>query len=191
MMYAIRPIDQADAAALVDFYARLSPEARQRRFLGGCRGIDLTRARALAGEDGFVATLCDAGPNDGMLIGHGCMPRLDARSAEAAFAVLDRYQGVGIGRALLAAVVRRSRELGITHLIASMFAGNTAIHRLLLAAGPYRYISREGGIDTLEIDVSGPSVTRAAMPKGIRRDGQTPVERGWTADLRRPVATVR
>jgi len=192
MLYTIRPIDPTDAPALVEFYARLSPEARQRRFLGGCRGIDAAQARAFASENGFVATLREPGPNDGMLIGHGCMPRIDGRRAEAAFAVLDAYQGAGIGRALLAAVVGRSRELGLTHLVASMFAGNGAIHRLLLAAGPYRYLSRDGGVDVVEIAIGdGTSVPQTGMPKGMWRDGQTPVERGQTADLRRRVPTVR
>lgn len=189
--YTIRPIEPADAPALVEFYARLSPEARQSRFLGACRGISGEQARAFAAEDGFVAILSEAGPNDGLLIGHGCMPRIDMRRAEAAFAVLDGCQGMGIGRALLAAVIRRARELGVTHLIATMFAGNPAIHRLLLAAGPYRYLSRDGAIDVVEIDISGTSVTPDGMPKGMRRDGQTPVERGRTAELGGQVPTVR
>ena len=125
-----------------------------------------------------------------MLIGHGCMPRLDAHRAEAAFAVLDAHQGVGIGRALLMAVISRARELGLTHLVASMFSGNAAIHRLLQAAGPYRYISRDAGIDVVEIDISGTSVTGGAVPKGTARTRQTPVERGRSAESAAPEATV-
>ena len=73
-----------------------------------------------------------------------------------------------------------------------MFAGNAAIHRLLLAAGPHRYISRDGGVDVVEIAIGeGTSVPPAGMPKGISRGGQTPVEKGRTAELRHRVPAVR
>ena len=65
MMYTIRRIEPVDAAALIGFYARLSREARQSRFLGGCRGINEAQARVFAGQDGFVAVLREAARTTG------------------------------------------------------------------------------------------------------------------------------
>ena len=63
---SIRPIEASDAAGLSDFYARLLPESKRRRFLG-YGDLDGALARAFTEHEGqgFVGILDEPGPNDG------------------------------------------------------------------------------------------------------------------------------
>ncbi len=179
----LRAIEPGDADALRAFYADLSPESRRRRFLGMARGLTGHQARCFAKEHGMVAVLCEPGPHDGAIVGHACMPLLAAGVAEVAFAVADRYQGRGVGRALLRGVIVAARRLGIRRLVASMFADNAAIHRLLLGAGlPHHRLSAGAGVDALEIEVAiAPDGSNVGMPNGMANVGPWVPQSGRTA----------
>ena len=94
---SIRPIERADASALSDFYERLSPESRRRRFLSCCIG-SLSLMTRLAAAPGFVGILREAGPLDGAIVAHASIQPDAPGSAEVAFAVADEVQGHGLGR---------------------------------------------------------------------------------------------
>jgi RimJ/RimL family protein N-acetyltransferase len=134
---SIRPIERADAAGLSDFYARLSPESRRRRFLGcGTRpNADLVRVFTQGAGEGFVGILDERGPNDGALVAHASVQPDGEDSAEIAFAVADELQGHGIGRALMETVVQHARKIGLRRLNATLFAENVPMRRLLRNAG--------------------------------------------------------
>ena len=190
---SIRPIEPSDAAALCGFYAELSPESRRRRFLGMSRGITPEQAQGFVAGQGVGAVLHEAGPADGAIVGHACMPLVEPGVAEVAFAVADRYQGRGIGRALLAAVITVARRLGVHRLVASMYGDNAAIHRLLLGTGrPYRWLPPEGGVDGLEIDLhTDPIGIVPGVPKGTSGVRQRPTQRGRSARSGRHGLAVR
>ncbi len=182
---SIRLIEPTDAEPLRAFYAALSPEVRRRRFLGASSGIRANQADRFANELGVVALLHEQGPDDGALVGHGCLPLIEPHIAEAAFVVSDAYQGAGIGRALLAAAITAARESGIRRLVATMFADNAAIHRLLLGTGlPHRRLSAGAGVDSLEIEVAiAPDGSIAGMPKGMPNVGPPVRQWGRTAPV--------
>ena len=190
---SIRVIEPTDADPLRAFYAALSPESRRRRFLGASSGISKQQAERFAKELGVVAVLHEQGPDDGALVGHACLPLIEPGVAEAAVAVADAYQGAGIGRALLAAAVTEARESGIRRLVASMFADNAAIHRLLLGPGlPYRRLSAGGGVDALEIEVAAaPEGSVVGRPKGTPEVGPWVPQTGRTAPSGRSHQPVR
>ena len=56
---SIRPIEREDASALSDFYARLSPESRRRRFLGATMPGPRS-CGTFAGDPGVVACFTSA-----------------------------------------------------------------------------------------------------------------------------------
>jgi acetyltransferase len=74
----------------------------------------------------------------------------DEETAEFAVGVGDRWMGIGLGTALLRALVARAREAGITRFTGLIHAENTAIRRLAeKVAGPYEI--RPAGQGAMEI----------------------------------------
>lgn len=153
---SIRPIERADAPGLSDFYARLSPESRRRRFLScGTRpDADLARVFTEGEGSGFVGILDEPGPNDGAVVAHASVQPDAEDSAEIAFAVADELQGHGIGTALMRAVVQHAGRAGLRRLNAMLFAQNVPMRRLLRHAGcPIRSDSVDFGVEELALDV--------------------------------------
>ena len=155
---SIRPIERADAAGLSDFYARLSPESRRRRFLGcGTRpDADLARVFTEGPGEGFVGILDEPGTNDGALVAHASVQPDGEDSAEIAFAVADELQGQGIGKALLEAVVQHARQVGLRRLNAMLFADNVPMRRLLRNAGCEIHADAVAlGVEEIALDLGG------------------------------------
>ena len=157
---SIRPIERADAAGLSDFYARLSPESRRRRFLSCGTQLDPELARVFTGGEGkgFVGILDELGPNDGAVVAHASVQPDGEDSAEIAFAVADQLQDHGIGNALMEAVVRHARQVGLRRLNAILFAENVPMRRLLRNAGcEIRSDTVAVGVEEIALDVGGRS----------------------------------
>jgi GNAT superfamily N-acetyltransferase len=149
---SIRPIERADASALSDFYARLSPESRHRRFL--CFGLASTSlAAGLADAPGFVGVLHQQGPLDGGIVAHASIQPDGHGSGEVAFAVADEVQGRGVGKRLVTLVLERARGLHLAQVTASMLAGNARMHHLLVDAGyPLLADSVDAGVEEIVLD---------------------------------------
>jgi RimJ/RimL family protein N-acetyltransferase len=154
---SIRPIERADVAGLSDFYARLSPESRRRRFLSCGTRLDRELAATFTqGEgSGFVGILDEPGPNDGSVGAHASVQPDDNDAAEIAFAVADEFQGHGIGTALMKAVVQHAGRVGLLRLNAMLFAENVPMRRLLRNAGcALRSDSVDFGVEEIALDVA-------------------------------------
>lgn len=148
-----RAIEPRDASALTDFYARLSPESRRRRFLTGTcpqRGV----VAGLANDPGFVVVLGEMGPRDGEIVGHASV-QPDARGgAEIAFAVADELQGRGLGRRLVRLALDLARRRGARRASATMLADNAPMRRLLTDAGrPVTADALEAGTEEIVLDL--------------------------------------
>jgi GNAT superfamily N-acetyltransferase len=75
-------------------------------------------------------------------------------SAEAAVAVIDAWQGRGLGGLLLRRLTRRATANGITTFTASLLTGNRGMLRLFERLGAVRTRGVEAGV--MEIDVELP-----------------------------------
>jgi GNAT superfamily N-acetyltransferase len=149
---SIRPIERADACALSDFYARLSPESRYRRFL--CFGTASTSLiPGVADAPGFVGVLREQGPLDGGIVAHASIQPDGRGSGEVAFAVADEVQGHGVGKRLVAMALERARALNLAQVTASMLAGNARMHHLLVEAGYPLLADRvDAGVEEIILD---------------------------------------
>ncbi len=155
----LRRVDDADREDLAEFYAALSPESRMRRFLGTSSGMPDASCRSLcspdhAHEEGFVADLWLAGsPYDGQIVGHLCLVPVDASTVELAVAVADGYNGQGIGRRLFEAALAWAGERQIATVVATAFADNARVLRLLTSA-PHGAQVQPVGAGVVEIRIS-------------------------------------
>jgi GNAT superfamily N-acetyltransferase len=134
----IRRIRPSDRDLLPAFYAGLSDESRYARFLGTARLSDeATRSFCTPDhmhDEGFVAIL--ASDSGHRLVGHLCLEPAGKRRLELAVAVSDDVQGKGIGRRLMDAAHEWAGARHFEAILASAFATNSAVLRLLSAA-PY------------------------------------------------------
>jgi len=156
MQLEIRPIDAADKAGLESAIQQSSSDAIYRRFLGPHGPLTAAELRYLTEVDHHDhEALLAIDPESGRSVGVARYVRDGERrdSAEVAFAVLESWQGRGVGKALMHALVDRAREEGITRFTALMLSHNRQMQHLLADLGPTHVLSREGGAVELAVDL--------------------------------------
>jgi GNAT superfamily N-acetyltransferase len=75
-------------------------------------------------------------------------------AAEVAFAVVDAYQGQGIGALLLKHLVALARQTGIEELIAEVLPHNTPMLKVLANSGLRMSTKREHGVVHVMLSLS-------------------------------------
>ena len=132
---ALRPEDRADLLASI---GRASDQSLYRRFFGAKRGftereiefysnVDFTSHVALVAvveEDGLPA-----------IVGGGRYVVVQPGQAEAAFAVIDPYQGKGIGAALMRHLAAIARGAGLRELVAEVLPENAPMLKVFEKSG--------------------------------------------------------
>ena len=129
--------------------ARLS--ARQLRFL---TEVDHRRHEAL------VAIDLDSGKGIG--VARFIRSTTEPTVAEAAVAVVDNWQGRGLGTALLKALAARGREEGVERFSASVLAGNSKMLQLVRRLSDSAVIDNTGQVAELQV-----KLRRGGMPAGL------------------------
>jgi GNAT superfamily N-acetyltransferase len=161
----------------------LSPEARQARFFGAKARLGDAEIRHLCRPDGwdhlalgaFARTPAGA---DAELLGAVRCLRLPAQrnAAELAITVADDARGRGLGRVLLAALLRQARARGIRELHCEVLAVNRPMRALAVAFGAVVKGGEEGTI-LYRLPLS-------PTPGGFH----VPASDGWLLPLMDPVA---
>jgi RimJ/RimL family protein N-acetyltransferase len=150
----LRPISPDDLIALHQFHAGLSPQSRYYRFFNHHPQLSDKEARRFVSVDqadrvAIVATIANR------LVAVARFEREpDTDSAEAAFVVDDVYQGQGLGKALLAQLIRAARHRGITRLVANVLPDNYAMQTVLRGSGYPLTAEFSGGVLELSIDLT-------------------------------------
>ncbi len=180
----VEPAGPDQVAAITELYRQLSPESFRRRFLGGhpCAAVvaRLARIDSAAGMASLTARVAD---EPGLLAGEARYVRMEPGVAELALTVLDRYQGTGLGRVLLDALVERARRDGLQRLRAVVSVSNVPMLRLLSHYGLVLGDAEEADpplVACVDISVTGgmPGWSAAAGPRVL-------IERsGWFEDGR-------
>jgi acetyl coenzyme A synthetase (ADP forming)-like protein len=135
----IRAIKPQDKAKLREHFSRLGPQSVYFRFHGYKRGLSEEELARLTELDfmrhvGLVATLRRGEQED--FIGVGRYIRGDDPSrAEVAFAVVDEFQGRGVGTLLLTHLGRIARASGISEFEAYVLGENNRMLEVFSASG--------------------------------------------------------
>jgi len=161
----IRPIRREDKQTLLDGLHRLTPESRYRRFFSPMPDLSARQLRYLTEVDHHAhEALIASDPSTGEGIGVARFIRsaTDPAVAEVAIAVLDDWQGHGLGTALLEALAARAREEGVEYFTASVLTQNSAMLDLLRRLGDTTVVDRAAGVVELQT-----ALRNAGVPTGL------------------------
>lgn len=182
----LRPLAPDDRDGIRRAFDRLSPESRYRRFFVSLRELSDGLLDVLTDVDHNVhEALVGVDPRSGEIVGvarYVRMPEQPER-AEASVAVVDDWQGRGLGRELLERLVSRAREMGVSRFVAFTQADNRRAVELLSHLGPTTS-SLRGDLVELEIElpkhgVGVPLATALRAAAGAVLDVQPLAERVW------------
>ncbi len=139
-LLVLRQAGSDDIPAIARLYAELSPQSFRRRFNAEPSAASVA-AWLTSLNDGILCVVATPQGNPELVAGEACAVPIGAGTAELAVTVRDDYQGAGLGRLLLDALVRCAREDGIERLRATVRLDNAPMLRLLkhygwVLAGP-------------------------------------------------------
>lgn len=138
----IRPIRANDESRMAAFHAGLSTRSVYQRYFHlssleqrishsrlslSCR-VDLASGMALVAE----FTAADGGRD---VLALGRLKHTEPGVAEIALLVMDRWQGLGLGRAMMQHLVAAAGALGLRRLHGDMLADNDAMRAVVRHAG--------------------------------------------------------
>ncbi len=154
--YLIRALEPTDKELIVRGLERMSEQSRYRRFLAPKPSFtrrELAYLTEIDHHDHEALIALDRGGRSegGEAVGVARYVRLagEPRVAEPAVAVVDEWQGVGVGKELLERLIERAREEGIERFRATLLRDNDPMIGLL------------DGLDTgssVEVTPAGPGV---------------------------------
>ena len=140
---AQRPGDREGLEAAI---GRTSPASLHRRFFGARREFSDKEASSFLDID-FVSHVAlvvvaaeDVGPN---IVGGGRYVVVKPGHAEVAFAVVDDYQGQGLGGALMRHLTKIARAAGLKEFIAEVLAENAPMLKVFEKCGLPMRIQRD------------------------------------------------
>jgi RimJ/RimL family protein N-acetyltransferase len=143
----LRPLERGDTGAVLEIFAGLGPRSRQLRFLAAkprLTSADLRQLTAVDHHD-HVAILAVSTAEDRPIgVARFVRESGDPESADVAVAVVDDWQGRGVGTMLASGLVRRALEVGVRRFTMVMAPHNQGAVRLLHRAS--------GEIERLAID---------------------------------------
>jgi len=143
---ALRPADRDDLMAAV---GRTSGDSLYRRFFSPRRRFTETEVTFFVDVDfvnhvALVAVTQEGGRS--VIIGTGRYIVVKPGQAEVAFAVMDDYQGHGIGSALVQHLVAIARGAGLQELIADVLPENIAMRKVFEKCGLPLTMRRDRGV---------------------------------------------
>jgi len=134
----IRALRQDDRAELLAAVGRTSPESLYRRFFSVRSGITEREVDYFLNIDfvdhvALVAVVEEA--SRPVIVGGARYIVVQPGKAEVAFAVIDEYQGLGIGAALMRHLAGIARGAGFRELVADVLPENEAMLRVFAKSG--------------------------------------------------------
>lgn len=138
----------ADALSTLHFVASLSYGTRYYRFGRGNFRLDEEQARCLCAPDlsecaDFVV-MGQRGADESLVGSARYCIDADGRGCEFALVVADAWQGLGIGRALMEALLASARRSGLAHIHGRILASNSRMIAFARQAGFQLGPSAEG-----------------------------------------------
>jgi GNAT superfamily N-acetyltransferase len=143
---ALRPQDRADFVAAVE---RSSAESLYTRFFAPRRSFSEDEVAFFLNVDFVTHVALVAVVDEGgrpVIVAGGRYHVLSAGTAEAAFTVIDQYQGRGVGKLLMRHLAAIAREAGLKQLVADVLSSNVAMLKVFANSGLRLTTTREAGI---------------------------------------------
>jgi GNAT superfamily N-acetyltransferase len=162
----IRPICAEDRVAFLDGYERLGERSRYRRFLtphGPLTEAELRYFTEVDHHDHEALVAIDPVSGQGVGVARYVRSRVDPAVAELAVAVVDDWQGRGVGTRLANALAARARSEGIRSFTALMLAENELMVSLIKELGVVRDRHLESGTVELTVDLPERGLGRVAQ----------------------------
>ncbi len=135
----IRPIRADDEPREREFFARLSPESRQQRFMKYVRTVPDGMLQFLThvDYDRHMAFVCEAEvAGEPTLVGQArYVANPDGRSCEFAVVVADAWRKSGVAGLLMEALLRTARERGLRSMEGLVLRDNRTMLRFVKALG--------------------------------------------------------
>jgi RimJ/RimL family protein N-acetyltransferase len=141
----LRPVRFSDKAGLLAFHQKLSPESLRYRFFGNPRNDPEGAHLAVVDYENRFALVAET-PEGIVAVGSFDRNPVHAERAEAAFTILDRLQGQGIGTSLLERLAAIAREKGISSFEADVLPANQRMLDVFLHSGFEMTRSLEAGV---------------------------------------------
>ena len=134
----IRSLRPDDRAGLLAAVGRIGAQSLQRRFFGPKQSFTEDEIAYFVDVDfvdhvALVAVVIEAGKP--VIVGGGRYVVVEPGRAEVAFAIVDQYQGQGIGAALMRHLVLLARSAGLREFVAEVLVGNTAMLKVFEKSG--------------------------------------------------------
>jgi nucleotide-binding universal stress UspA family protein len=153
----LRPLQADDRQRLLGAFDRLSEESRYRRFFAPLQRLspkELNYLTDIDHHDHEAIMAIDVGTGDGVGVARYVRSPEDRRRAEAAVAVVDDWQGRGLGRALLERLRERASEEGVQYFTALVQADNRRSLELLSQLGDTTQTQRD---ELVELQIELPA----------------------------------
>jgi acetyltransferase len=160
----VRSMQPEDAGHLVDLFEHMGPDSRYLRFNLPLTNLDpgliweeaKRMARVDPEKDGAWLAFTDLPSQPNAPIAGARYIRTDLETAEAALAVRDDMQNKGIGSGLLAYLVDRARENGISCLVATVQRANRSLLHILTNSPLKVTFDSEGSYTTIKAELVEP-----------------------------------
>jgi len=153
----IRQVVPEDRELFVEGFEHFGMESRQSRFLGVKKSLterELDFLTRVDHERHEAIGAIDVATGEGVGVARMVRPEDgDQTCAEAAVAVVDPWQGRGLGALLLERLVERAGELGVTHFSASLRTDNRAMLALFKQIGAVSLVERQGEVSTIDVQL--------------------------------------
>lgn len=182
----VRPVRSEDQPAVLQFLRGLSSESRALRFFSG--GVDLeAEARRMVQVDYEKVYALVATVGEGGVVGHATYHWMSDNRAEVALAVLDAFQGRGLGTILLAHLAEEAHGRDIAVFVAQVLPENHRMVEVFRESGFPLTMHSEPGLISVEFPTS---LSPEAIERFERRE-QTSAEAAMEVFLKpRSVAVI-
>jgi GNAT superfamily N-acetyltransferase len=153
----IRALKPEDREGMVAAFGRVSAQSLQRRFFSARRKFSEKEIAFFLNVDfvDHVALVAVAEEGGGpAVVGGGRYIVVEPGRAEVAFAVIDQYQGQGIGAALMRHLAALARKGGLKELVAEVLPENAPMLKVFKASGLPMTTKREADVVHVTLQLS-------------------------------------
>lgn len=147
--FRVRALKPGDRAGLLLAVSQSSAQSLYRRFFSPKRSFTEDEVAHFMNVDfiGHVALVAELEEDDrAVIIGGGRYILTESGKAEVAFAVVDRYQGQGVGTTLMRHLATIARHAGLKELTAEVLGDNTSMLKVFEKSGLRMRTTRDGSV---------------------------------------------